>query len=408
MQAKIGNSLLSKLKPESKPYEVNDTEIRGFLLRVQPSGAISYYCSYRNRAGKRNRMSLGRHPAITPAQARDHARKVIASVVHGEDPALQKKVQHQHTLQTYLDDEYGPWVTANRKDGAATLSRIKSCFAEHLDLRLSELTPSVIMKWRTKGIAKGLKASTLNRDLASIKSALSTATEWGLVQVNPLQEVKMAKVDQNGIVRFLSDDEESRLRIALDEREQNIRSERDSANEWRRQRGYEKLPELNKSKFADHLKPMVLVSINTGIRQGELFNLCWESVDLERADLTVIGTIAKSGKTRHIPLNSEALETLKQWKTQHGSKLGLVFPSVDNKPFDNVKKSWHTLLTLAKIEAFRWHDLRHTFASKLVMRGVDLNTVRELLGHSDLKMTLRYAHLAPEHKAAAVEKLVNA
>jgi site-specific recombinase XerD len=76
--------------------------------------------------------------------------------------------------------------------------------------------------------------------------------------------------------------------------------------------------------------------------------------------------------------------------------------------FDNVKKSWMSLLKSAGIENFRWHDMRHHFASKLVMAGVDLNTVRELLGHADIKMTLRYAHLAPEYKAKAVAKLIEA
>ena len=84
----------------------------------------------------------------------------------------------------------------------------------------------------------------------------------------------------------------------------------------------------------------------------------------------------------------------------------LVFPGTKGKRIVDVKTAWAKLLRQAGIESFRWHDMRHDFASRLVMAGVDLNTVRELLGHADLKMTLRYAHLAPEHKANAVEKLV--
>lgn len=152
---------------------------------------------------------------------------------------------------------------------------------------------------------------------------------------------------------------------------------------------------------------MVLLSMNTGIRQGELFNLTWANINFQQAILIVAGDKAKSGKTRHIPLNSEALTALKTWHQQTNDKEGLVFPSKTSHPFNNIRKAWQRVLKLANISNFRWHDLRHHFASKLVMAGVDLNTVRELLGHSDIKMTLRYAHLAPEHKANAVEKLVN-
>jgi len=99
-----------------------------------------------------------------------------------------------------------------------------------------------------------------------------------------------------------------------------------------------------------------------------------------------------------MPLNREAVDVLTKWQKQHESK-GVLFNVRD------VKKAWGALMIDAKIEGFNFHDLRHSFASRLAVAGVDLNTVRELLGHADMKMTLRYAHLSPEHKAAAVELL---
>ncbi|WP_340137718.1 site-specific integrase [Pseudomonas viridiflava] len=181
-----------------------------------------------------------------------------------------------------------------------------------------------------------------------------------------------------------------------------MRDARHSANKWRLERHKEPLADLRTVRYVDHLEPLVVLSINTGVRRGEAFNLTWADVDLKNKLITVEGDTSKSGQTRHIPLNREALDTLAKWKEQRGSN-GYVFPGQHGKRLDNVKKSWSGLLTLAKVERFRWHDLRHTFASKLVMAGVPLNTVRELLGHSDIKMTLRYAHLAPGTKAAAVE-----
>lgn len=121
--------------------------------------------------------------------------------------------------------------------------------------------------------------------------------------------------------------------------------------------------------------------------------------------LTVEGGTAKSGSTRHISLNSEALGVLIAWRNQSaGDQLVFCNPHM-GKRFDNIKKSWSGLMKVAEIADFRFHDLRHHSASSLVMAGADLNTIRELLGHADLTMTLRYAHLAPKHKAAAVALL---
>lgn len=123
--------------------------------------------------------------------------------------------------------------------------------------------------------------------------------------------------------------------------------------------------------------------------------------------VTVRGEDAKTGQTRHVPLNSEAATVATTWRPSSYEPDACVFPSSEEwTPLAYIRKAWTGVLDAALVKAFRFHDLRHTFASNLVMAGVDLNTVRELLGHKSITMTLRYAHLAPQHKAAAVELLV--
>ncbi len=264
----------------------------------------------------------------------------------------------------------------------------------------------LIEKWRTKRINNGITATTVNRDVVILKSALTKAVDWELIAEHPLRKLKPFKTDSAAKIRYLDKHEENRLKESLTLRDGELKDKRDSGNQWRRDRGHDCKPDLRQFIFADYLSPMILVSLNTGLRRGELFSLTWDSVDFERAMLTVTGDTAKSGKTRHVPLNAVALQALQSWK-QLNDSTELVFANArTGAAFGHVKKSWASILEKADIKSFRWHDMRHHFASKLVMSGVDLNTVRELLGHADIKMTLRYAHLAPEHKANAVAKLV--
>jgi len=386
-----------------KPVEVRDADLTGFILRVQPSGRLSYIV----QLGRGKRITLGNAAILTPAQARTKARIALGAQADGRDPKAALKVEEGTTTPTlahYLEHTYGPWLKANRKTGAELVARIKACFFDDFgSTALDGITAWNMEKWRKARLQSGRTAATVNRDLSALKAALHRAVDWELIDRNPLDKVKPAKVDTAGVVRFLSGDEEQRLRRALAERDTRLRAGRERGNDWRRQRRREAMPVLGS--YGDHLTPMVLVSINTGLRRGELFGLRWADVDLDRCNLTVRGSGAKSGKTRHIPLNAEAVDVLKTWQQQTSSE-GLVFQGRTGAAFTNTKKAWAKLLEDARIAAFRWHDLRHHFASRLVMAGVDLNTVRELLGHSDLSMTLRYAHLAPEHKAAAVARLV--
>jgi len=139
--------------------------------------------------------------------------------------------------------------------------------------------------------------------------------------------------------------------------------------------------------------------MNTGRRRGEILKLRWKSIDFNRRLLTAEGPTAKSRQTRHVPLNEEAINTLRHWRERSGTGA---------RVFDvttGFKKGWGKLLKRARITHFRWHDLRHHFASNLVQHGVPLNTVRDLLGHSSVQMSLRYAHLAPDQRRVAVAKL---
>ena len=386
-----------------KPVEIRDRDLKGFLLRVQPSGRGSYIV----QLGRGKRITIGDAAILTPAQARTKAKVALGAVADGRDPKAAIKVEEGSSVPTlghYLTSTYGPWMAANRKTGATTVARMRAVFPELLDTALDGITAWQLEKSRKAQLQSGRTVATVNRNLACLKAALNRAVEWELIDRNPLVKVKPGRVDNAGIVRFLSADEESRLRASLEGRDAHIRAGRERGNAWRAGRGRDPMPALGS--YADHLTPMVLVSINTGVRRGELFSLAWQDVDLARGNLTVRGSGAKSGKTRHVPLNDEAARVLRAWHQQAGEPVtGLVFPGKAGARLDTIKTAWSGLLNAAGISGFRWHDLRHTFASKLVMAGVDLNTVRDLLGHSDLTMTLRYAHLAPEHKAAAVARL---
>lgn len=402
VKAFITNSLVTNLKPKDKQYDVRDTKIPGFLIRVNPTGKMLYVCQYK----RGRRINLGRVGVITPAQARDKALVILGDVAKGIDPKKEKR--ENITLKEFIEQHYQSWVIQHRKSGEKTIKNITRCFLRGAfdDYKLSSIAPMLIDQWRTQRLRNGRTVATVNRDITALKAALSKAVLWEFIEMHPLERLKQLKSDHSIKVRYLSHDEERRLREALVKRDNKIKTERNNANKWRHDRGYDLLPELNKFEFVDHIRPMVLLSLNTGLRQGEVFSLKWENINFERALLTIEGDFAKSGKTRHVPLNSEALNTLAVWLKQ-SVKNSYVFANKKGEPFDNVKKSWSKILAIADIQNFRWHDMRHHFASRLVMSGVDLNTVRELLGHSDLSMTLRYAHLAPEHKANAVEKLVH-
>jgi site-specific recombinase XerD len=225
---------------------------------------------------------------------------------------------------------------------------------------------------------------TRNRFKSSLSTVFREGMRAGKITVNPARLIRRSK-ESLGRVRFLSYEEEAKLRKAIAATlPGRIKDEGESA-------------------FAQ-----LDVALHTGMRKSEQFTATWDQVDLDRGFIYL--SMTKNGTDRFVTLNSAAVQVLRRLQERH-KRLGLppestLFHSKRDGLIKNPRKWFATALEQAKIEGVTWHTLRHTFASRLVMAGVDLKTVQELMGHKTIAMTARYAHLAPTHKLQALETLV--
>ena len=377
----------------SQPYDVRSTRVHGLLLRVQTSGSRSYYV----QIARGRRIRIGPAGTYTLKQAEERAGEII------RDPAsFAKKTGSGATLAEYIGDHYTEHALAKLKNGAKSVARVKAIWKSLLTKRMTDISANEVDKLRNKRLIAGVAPTTINRDVAALSGVLRHWVGHNKGATHPLAELVQLDFADDETVRYLSPDESKRLRQALADRDTEGAAARSRGNQHRLGRGYDLLPEI--TGYCDHITPMVLLSLNTGLRQGELFSLAWESVDLARKTSTVLASHSKGNTTRVIPLNAEALAVLTTIKPEVAA--GLVFKSpVSGNRFDNVKKAWAEVTKAAKLPELRWHDLRHDFASQLVMKGAPLFTVQKLLGHANPRMTQRYAKLAPGALADAVNLL---
>ena len=154
---------------------------------------------------------------------------------------------------------------------------------------------------------------------------------------------------------------------------------------------------------SEHLKSILTVALNTGLRRGELLNLKWNQIDFKARMLRVEKT--KSGKMRHIPINDILFNELSRLKSENGQNSYLFFNPETGKPYLDMKTGFKGACRRAGIKGLRFHDLRHTFATRLIQAGVDIVTVQNLLGHHSVTVTQRYTHSNDEQKRKAVELL---
>ncbi len=391
-RSSIAKAAQSRDKPE-KPYEVRADKPQGLLLRVQPSGVRTFYV----QLGRGWRVRIGPAGTYTLKQAEERAKQIIL------DPkGATKRTTDALTLAGYITQHYSEHATAKLKNGEKSVARVKAIWKPFLTKRISEITASEIDRFRDKRINAGVAPATVNRDVAALSGVFSHWVKHNKGAAHPLADLEPLGVADDETVRYLTPAETTRLRQALADRDAQAAKERTSANKWRADRGRDLMPKI--TGYSDHITPMVLLSLNTGMRQGELFSLAWESVDLSLKTITVLASHSKGNNTRVIPLNAEALAVLTTIKPEHAK--GLVFKSpVTGERFNNVKKAWAEVTKDAGLPDLRWHDLRHDFASQLVMKGAPLFTVQKLLGHANSRMTQRYAKLAPSTLADAVNLL---
>ncbi len=241
---------------------------------------------------------------------------------------------------------------------------------------LDELSPADLDEWKADRLQQ-VKPSTVNRALEYLKAFYALAVRDGHADKNPVQRVQLVR-ENNERHRYLLESEERALKNALCE--QNF--------------------------------DLVLFAIHSGLRQSEQFSARWEHVD--QANKTLKIPLSKHGKHRFAQLNETCLEVLDRQR-QRIAKLGLgysdwVFPgqrklTVHRDAHNFCREYFSPALAKAKIQDFTWHDLRHTFGSRLAQRGVPLYTIESLMGHSSQEMTKRYAHLAPSQLQGAVDQL---
>ncbi len=350
----------------------NETKVKGVFEKLPGSGI--WWVRYADANGRIRREKVGNKGAAIKLYA-----KRKTEVLQGKK--LPENFRAKAVTFSELADEAIEWAKGHKltwEDDEIRLKPLRDVFGARA---AESITPQEIERWfALAGVSRNRdkkrngrvwKPATFNRYKALISMVYRQGIKNRKISVNPAREIERRK-ENNARDRYLLPHEETALRNAI-----SVACP-------------ERLPELD-------------IALNTGMRRSEQFNCDWAWVDLERRVLTV--PRSKSGEKRRVYLNDTAVAAFRLlWRFSEGK--GKVFAHLYNSHKTTGAREWfEQVLSDAGIVNLHWHDLRHTFASRLVMKGVDIRTVQELMGHKTIQVTLRYAHLAPQHQLEAVQKL---
>ena len=259
-------------------------------------------------------------------------------------------------------------AASSHKRDKSIVTQLVGVFGDHY---LTEITPAMISDFKVKRRTDGVSPRTINYELTTMSHAFNIAIcDWGLVSENPVKMVRKEKVSNN-IERWLTLDEEKKLLIA--------------SPKW--------------------LQDIIIFAINTGMRQSEILDLKWPQVDMDRRTLTIFEQ--KNGEVDTLPLNEMVMRLLQQKRDAYVKDDVYIFPNTLNQRKENrvLLTSFYKAMDRAGITNFRFHDLRHTFATRLVQNGVDLYSVQKLGRWKNVTMVQRYAHHYPESLRSAIEMI---
>jgi len=309
--------------------------------------------------GRRYRKRIGKDKKIAELKLKEIELKIAKDEHLGiSEP---KKILFESFAIQYLEySKVNKESTTYRGDYSNMRANLLPFFSGKF---LHKIDAGMIEDFKTKKAAKG-EFVAANRSLALLKHMFTIAIERGYANTNPVKKVKMFK-EPKGRLRYLSLFEIDRL--------------------------------LKELKGMD--RSIVITALNTGMRKGEILNLKWGDIDLVNGFINIENT--KSGEARGIPINDQLKQELLNIQ-RYGN---FVFSKKDGRPYGNPRKGFESALKRTGIENFRFHDLRHTFASHLAMNGEQLLTIASLLGHKSINMTMRYSHLSQGHLKEAVNFL---
>lgn len=379
-KSRLTKTIVDEAKPKAIRYHIQDSEIPGFSLKVEPSGSKIFVLDYRSGGGGRRapkkRIKIGKYGVFTVEQARNKAKEYLASIVLGGDPAaIRDNARGKNLFQNVVARYLTEYVPHHNKPSTVKGKKhvLNGAVMPHFrNMYVEDITRKDIQEWHGKLHKTPINA---NRGLAFLSHMMTVCEDWEIRPQNSNPCLGIKRYRENKRERYLSESELRRLISTINQCEEDGSEERSMMIFFR-------------------------LMIYTGARQGELLTAKWEYVNFEESRLDLPDS--KTGKKK-INLCPEAVEEIKKLERMVGNPY--LFPAYfvgvpeklgrHHSPPDEM---WHRILKKAEIKDFRKHDLRHAFASFAIMAGLTLEEIGQLLGHLTPQTTKRYAHLVDSHR----------